>query len=386
MFIDHAVLNSMPVKDLRELCHRNGISSTGIRSALVQRLNGLTGVSPAIEPDSQEGQAVAVGTSQPGSQPSAVFTDGQIHVLKTLIERTVKETSRDIASEAARAAVDAIRSSNMATNILQEPADQASHAAQQITAPTSGIGITSLHTCTPSHDLPASYVRDIQSGEFFDLSKLLPKNLSLYNVNDDENLTLSLDNSVIKVVKRRATTAAITEIEQWTTAFTVYMSVFTVKYPLRAQELLQYVTLVRYAARVHTGMGWAIYDHKFRQKSGLDKSVLWSTIDQHLWLTIFTVAPSVLREEYPLFKQGPHSSVPSGGVKGTCHKFNRTGFCDKSSCQYRHTCSKCGGSHPECECGIQSNPRIRMGERIGIGPETTEAKNLALPAALSTVL
>ena len=83
------------------------------------------------------------------------------------------------------------------------------------------------------------------------------------------------------------------------------MSVFT--YPLRAQEFLQYLSLIRYAARVHKGLGWAIYDHKFRQKASLDKSLVWSQIDQHLWLTIFTVSPLALKEENPLFNTGPQS-------------------------------------------------------------------------------
>lgn len=171
----------------------------------------------------------------------------------------------------------------------------------------------------PNQELPASYVREIQKGEFFDLSKILPKNLSLYD--KDDNLTLSLENIVIKVTKRKAT-SIITDIEQWTTAFTTYMSVSALKYPLRAQELLSYLSLIRYAARVHKCLGWAIYDHKFRQKAGLDKSLIWSQIDQHLWLTIFTVALLALKKEYPLFKQGPQSSASAGGVRGTCYNFN----------------------------------------------------------------
>ena len=119
-------------------------------------------------------------------------------------------------------------------------------------------------------------------------------------------MTLTLDNSAIKVTtKRKRSPSQITEIEQWTTAFTTYMSVFT--YPLRAQEFLQYLSLIRYAARVHKGLGWAIYDHKFRQKASLDKSLVWSQIDQHLWLTIFTVSPLALKEENPLFNTGPQS-------------------------------------------------------------------------------
>ena len=96
----------------------------------------------------------------------------------------------------------------------------------------------------------------------FDLSKLLPKNLSLHD--EEDNLVLSLENSVVKVSKKSKQTAStpITDIEQWTTAFTSYMSVLIDKLPTRSQELLQYVSLIRYAACGHKGLGWAIYDFK----------------------------------------------------------------------------------------------------------------------------
>ena len=73
-----------------------------------------------------------------------------------------------------------------------------------------------------------NYIKDIQSGEFFYLSKLLPKNLSLHD--DDQNLVLSLGNSVVEVSKK-SKTEVITEIEQWTTAFSAYISVPIKKYP-----------------------------------------------------------------------------------------------------------------------------------------------------------
>ena len=60
------------------------------------------------------------------------------------------------------------------------------------------------------------------------------------------------------------------------------MSVFTHKFPQRSQELLQYLNLIRYAARVHRGLGWAVYDYKFRQKPGQNKTRVWSEIDQQL--------------------------------------------------------------------------------------------------------
>ena len=70
-------------------------------------------------------------------------------------------------------------------------------------------------------------------------------------------------------------------------AFTAYMSVFTYKYPVRAQEFLQYLSLIRYAARVDKGLGWAICDHKCRQKAGLDKSLVWAQIDSEFVANYF---------------------------------------------------------------------------------------------------
>ena len=186
-------------------------------------------------------------------------------------------------------------------------------------------------------------VKEIQSGEFSYLSKLLPKNLSLHD--EEDNLSLSLENSVIKVSKKTKASTSITDIEQWTNAFTTYLSVFIDKFPLRSQELLQYLSLIRYAARVHKGLGWVIYDYKFRQKASKNKSLLWSTIDSQLWLTIFTVHPGVLREEYPLFTKGPStgssSSANSKGSyrSGTCNIYNRSGSRTRDTCWYEHICS-----------------------------------------------
>jgi len=102
-----------------------------------------------------------------------------------------------------------------------------------------------MGTCrnaSPFQDIPATYVKDIQSGEFFELSKLFPKNLS--TLEQEDNLVLTLDNSVVRVSKKSKSASSITDIEQWTTAFTSYMSVFTYKFPQRSQELLQYLGLI----------------------------------------------------------------------------------------------------------------------------------------------
>ena len=93
---------------------------------------------------------------------------------------------------------------------------------------------------------------------------------------------LTLENSEIKVKPANQSTTTVTDIEQWTTAFTTYMSVFTHVFPNRAQELLQYMSIIRNAAHCHKGVGWCIYDVKFRRKAALDQSINWSELDQKL--------------------------------------------------------------------------------------------------------
>lgn len=70
-------------------------------------------------------------------------------------------------------------------------------------------------------DVPGAYVKQIQTGEFFDLAKLLPSNYR--NLAESEQVTLTLENSVLKVKKSSQCVAGITEIEPWTTAFCTYM-------------------------------------------------------------------------------------------------------------------------------------------------------------------
>ena len=104
-----------------------------------------------------------------------------------------------------------------------------------------------------------------------ELSKLLPKNFNVLNPSQDEPLTLTVEKSVIKVNK--AKTKSITDISEWTTAFSAYMGVLISQFPHRASELLEYMSLIHYAARYHKGLGACVYDIKFRQKAAIDKSL-----------------------------------------------------------------------------------------------------------------
>ena len=281
----------------------------------------------------------------------------------------MQQSSREIATEAAQAAVNAFQaqvSLNDSQPALRPPslvpdAESAHRPPSFVPDMESATHAAGVTFASPFQDIPAQYIKEIQSGEFFELSKLLPKNLSLYD--EEDNLVLSLENSVVKVSKKSKLTAStsITNIEQWTTAFTTYMSVLIHKFPTRSQELLQYASLIRYAARVHRGLGWAIYDFKFRQKASVNKSLDWSLVDNQLWLTIFTVSPAVLNEEYPLFSNGPQHSVSrkGGDNRGTCNPYNRYDTCSRDPCYFRHVCNKCSGSHPGRDCSATQRSEQR---------------------------
>ena len=96
------------------------------------------------------------------------------------------------------------------------------------------------------------------------------------------------------------------------------------KFPHRASVLLEYMSLIRYAARYHRGLGWCAYDIKFRHKAAANKSLKWSTIDSQLRLKTFTVAPSLLKEDISVFQSGPSSSSTSTGTENrTCQNYSR---------------------------------------------------------------
>ncbi|CAB4007392.1 gag [Paramuricea clavata] len=356
-----------------------GLSDHGRRNTLVARLqqhastsssnNTATEAATIVDIANNSEQTPLVerrSVSHESSSENPLLNDAQLAQIQSIVAKTVEQSVNDIATNAARAAVQA-----MATAPTNEPQQTTgtelcpvliNHITPISTPRFQTFEPEAPHSSSQSlpasnhlpygqsfHDLPASYVKKIQSGEFFELSKLLPKNLC--NTVDEQPVVLTVENSIVKVKQSTQSTTNITDIDKWTTAFTTYMSVFTHQFPNRAQELLQYMTIIRHAAHCHKGVGWCIYDIKFRRKAGLSLSLNWSEIDQQLWLMTFAVPPASLREEYPLFHKGPqHYATPGNEQGGICRDFNRSGACKRAQCRYRHICNRCEGEHAGLYC------------------------------------
>ena len=77
-----------------------------------------------------------------------------------MIQVSVATASRDIATEAAMATVQALQSKNPATNGI-------SPTSRSITPQNNEEQPEVCLNASPFQDIPASYVKDLQSGEFF---------------------------------------------------------------------------------------------------------------------------------------------------------------------------------------------------------------------------
>ena len=71
-------------------------------------------------------------------------------------------------------------------------------------------------------------------------------------------------------------------INDWTSAFMVYMSVYIDKYRTRAQKLLKYMRDIRLAAS--RSENWAVYDEQFRLKIEKNPNLSWGNIHGEYWL------------------------------------------------------------------------------------------------------
>lgn len=321
-------LDRLYVKDLRSLYSKLYLATTGRRATLIKGITEArqkVATLPRTPPPNQDGgeHVESTATSSTIEQQfqqlqrqvqelldretteDRLLSAPQLAQVQSIVQGSLDEAIEKAASAAAQAAVSAFHGSSaqasdslpqVTATLASEGPERSPPRALSTPAIADAAAVVSADTAMDSvHEVPAKLVKEIISGEFTELSKLLPKNFNTLNPLHDEPLTLTVENSVIKVNKAKVT--SLTDIAEWTMAFTAYMGVLISKFPHRAPEFLEYMSLIRYAAKYHKGLGWCVYDVKFRQKAAANKSLKWSTIDSQLWLKTFTVAPSLLKED-----------------------------------------------------------------------------------------
>ena len=189
---------------------------------------------------------------------------------------------------------------------------------------------------------------------FIDLGELITKNQmaedSIELVKDAEG---SLSFNQVKAKKSSLS------IEQWSSAFLVFISIYVRKEPAAIQGLLAYAQLIRKAARDNIGStGWRDYDEEFRRKKAADPSRPWGMIDSHVWL-------STIAKGDKLSERVPKQTQP------TCYRFNAVKGCQAFQCKFAHACSFCNKKgHPAYKCWSKLGDEKRQATNSkGIGPE-----------------
>ena len=231
-------------------------------------------------------------------------------------------------------------------------------------------------------EVPSSVRDRIWKGEFIELGILLKRDSAL----DDSGLqSFSLCSAGSAVLLRPQSKApAIANIEQWTSAFLIFASIYLERHTMRARELLKYMDIVRSIVRFGA-YNWRSYDTQFRLRQARHPQRSWAVIDTELWLTV-AASPSqagfaahTRSQPFRPYDRTPRrGNFPAsvqysrqGAVRGAgpnsprsppvCFAFN-AGSCTRPSCRYAHKCRNCAATaHGSNACNANANGKQKPG-------------------------
>ena len=221
----------------------------------------------------------------------------------------------------------------------------------QVTEPTVDSSKNSfISSAVPlASRIPERIRNKIWANEFIDFSHLL------ITSKDDNNYTFQLQSNengqqVLSMVPnyKRPT---IQTIEQRTTAFQIFVSIFTQRFPQDSPALMKYGSVVRDLAA--QSANWRFYDENFRHLRQ-EQQISWDNIHSEFWLRTH-YQPQKLNGSNRGGQGRYRSTWPrSNFAKGFCWKFHNGTHCN--GCAFKHHCFKCGNNHPIFRCQQQQKP------------------------------
>ncbi|KAK6175760.1 hypothetical protein SNE40_014153 [Patella caerulea] len=157
----------------------------------------------------------------------------------------------------------------------------------------------------------------IIADEYIDLSILLKSNL---DQKQHKFLYIDADG---KIISKEKESNKYLDIEKWTDAFIIFMSIYTCAHPTKCHELLKYMTTIRMRVSRTNGHGWRQYGEQFRRKRPQAPHSSWEHIDYELWLLYMsnvTNPPNVHAPVAYTSTKTPNSTF------GKCYDFNFKGL------------------------------------------------------------
>ena len=112
------------LSDLRKKCAEKGLPTTGRKAALVSRLQQYASSRPSATSQPSDNATPSASTSQTSTpvptgesvHTPSLLNDAQMTQVRSIVSRSIEETITEIASQAARAAVNALQCSTAAPN------------------------------------------------------------------------------------------------------------------------------------------------------------------------------------------------------------------------------------------------------------------------------
>ena len=206
--------------------------------------------------------------------------------------------------------------------------------------------------------VPSKVRSKILADKFIELADLLPQNYK----NNQVVLTATSDHQV-KFLKPNG--PKYITLDQWNSAFLIYMSIYADKATTLSQSKLINRQLLTYYRDVNTmakeNYQWRTYDRQYRKdRAAQPKPMPYSTIRHDLMLD----AMSTRNKDWARpgsssqgsFRRQFTTSANTRTPLGYCLDFhNPTRFCNRPlDCKYKHVCPKCGGRHPTFKCNSGS--------------------------------
>jgi len=361
-----AAIAGLSVPQLRKELTALGLDSSGLKAQLVSRLqSSLPSPSSSTQPDSEREREPRHPTNDEDQ-------------LRTTIVSVMAETLPTLLASLPQPPQPTLP-------VSAPPPTLSSHAPPAVPPPPQlAQPIPAL-----AQPIPARLRERILSGEFVDLSELLPQistthsvassqaNITHFEMSQGGGLRMVEESSV------RGRGRHVCDLSTWLEAYTVFLQCILQVAPHRATELIAYQSLIIEANRRFTPEGWLDYDRQFRLLAAASPTRRWDIIDGNLWQLATTGRArqacsfcGMTHQPFPsgrcLFRQS--RQPPSGAVSTDFHngrpicrnyQLNRCSH----SCGRAHVCSICRGGHPSQRCRQGGN-----GAATGTKPSSTHAK------------
>ena len=180
--------------------------------------------------------------------------------------------------------------------------------------------------------IPGKLAKKIGSGQFVELSELLPDSLSAANALGEVDSKAS----------KPATKPNLSIIE-WVQSFGIYTAILSKSQPHRVADLLGYQTLILQAYQEFRSDFWLRYDRTFRQKASTSKNAKWAAIDTTIWSLAFSGRgrSGSLEHDWDRNSSAYSNPVPRSPRQPlVCFKWNWDN-CTFRNCKFPHKCSYC---------------------------------------------